>query len=154
MIVTCPVCHNETFDNGVTCSHCGWKYDGITHELEISPINGYVCFYDYSFKDANGNASNTQVISAELSFNYVQTIDYLNTFRTSGSGENAQILYSGNYTDSIVLSYYDTFMSADCYSVRINNEKYSLTLTTNAEDVISQIKDLQKGLDDLYKTVM
>ena len=28
------------------------------------------------------------------------------------------------------------------------------SLSTNAEDVISQIKDLQKGLDDLYKTVM
>ena len=47
MIVTCPVCHNETLDNCVTCSHCGWKYDGITHELEISPINGYVCPKDY-----------------------------------------------------------------------------------------------------------
>ena len=29
-----------------------------------------------------------------------------------------------------------------------------ISLSTNAEDVISQIKDLQKGLDDLYKTVM
>ena len=29
-----------------------------------------------------------------------------------------------------------------------------ISLTTNAEEVISQIKDLQKGLDDLYKTVM
>ena len=28
------------------------------------------------------------------------------------------------------------------------------SLTTNAEEVISQIKDLQKGLDDLYKTTM
>jgi len=29
-----------------------------------------------------------------------------------------------------------------------------ISLTTNADEIISQIKDLQKGLDDLYKTVM
>ena len=29
-----------------------------------------------------------------------------------------------------------------------------ISLTTNAEEIISQIKDLQKALDDLYKTVM
>ena len=28
------------------------------------------------------------------------------------------------------------------------------SLSTNVEEIISQIKDLQKGLDDLYKTVM
>ena len=29
-----------------------------------------------------------------------------------------------------------------------------ISLTTNAEEIISQIKDLQKGLDDLYKSTM
>ena len=36
----------------------------------------------------------------------------------------------------------------------INEVLQQISLTTNAEEVISQIKDLQKGLDDLYKSAM
>lgn len=28
--VSCPVCHNETFDNDAICPHCGWQYDYST----------------------------------------------------------------------------------------------------------------------------
>ena len=36
----------------------------------------------------------------------------------------------------------------------INDVLQQISLTTNAEEIISQIKDLQKGLDDLYKSTM
>lgn len=36
----------------------------------------------------------------------------------------------------------------------INEVLQQISLTTNAEEIISQIKDLQKGLDDLYKSTI
>lgn len=46
-VITCPVCGKETLNNHYICPHCGWEYDGVTQELEISSANGYVCPKDY-----------------------------------------------------------------------------------------------------------
>lgn len=122
------------------------KEEGST----LNPNTGYVCFYYYGHKsiDGNneyanfGNASNTfEVGTAEVA--YVKTIDYLNSFRTYDAQftENGSTVtrgvsrYSGEFLTPILLSYYDTFMGENCYSVKSNSGKYSLQLTSNAADL-------------------
>ena len=65
--------------------------------------------------------------------------------------------------DSLCWSFQHALTSQRSYAERerakfkkeiIDEVLQHFSLSTNVEEIISQIKDLQKGLDDLYKTVM
>lgn len=133
----------------------------------LNPNTGYVCFYYYGHQsiDGNteyasfGNASNTFSV-ATIDVPYIRTADYLNAFRTydnvvfeNGSPvTKSYIRYSGEYLSPILLSYYDTFMGENCYSVRSSGTRYALRLTSNAAD-LRRIKLFANWSQNKYQLV-
>ncbi len=117
----------------------------------LNPNTGYVCFYYYGHQsiDSNneyanfGNASKTfEIEGADMP--YIMSADYLNSFRTytaQGVGADGypvtetRLRYAGEYISPIIMSYYDTFMGENCYSIRSSSGRYSLSLSSNAADL-------------------
>ena len=78
---------------------------------------------------------------------------YQNFF--NGLDKNLQAQLSYHFRKQMILEDFAKSKEMQKMKAEIIDEVLQrISLSTNAEDVISQIKDLQKGLDDLYKTVM
>ncbi len=125
------------FDKASSPNTKQFVYYGMhkTPQSGLSVVDGYVCFYNYSQTGVdNGHPSTGFTLPDGSSFDGVLTCDYLNQFKVT-EGANPTINYSGQYSDSIILSYYDTFLSANSYKVTKTGNWYSLKLSTTYSDV-------------------
>lgn len=140
--------NNSIFDEGIVVKEFTYYGQHKADSAKYDAFKGYVYFYDYSFTQTNGNASNTiEIAGSEVNYNSIQ--DYLNTFSVDATGNP---LYSNNYSSPLVLSFYDTCLSKNSYSVSGSDGVYKLNLDKTAEN-LRRIKLFAWWSQNKYSTI-
>lgn len=140
-VTSLPIFNNDFIEKGVTCQEITTPkvtYYG-EHKASGSTVSlstGYIYYYDYSYTDSHQNNTQNEITGGGCKFNYIDTCDYLNTFLYSTDGDgNYSIQYEQESNSAMLLSYFDTCFSKDCYSISIKDSKYSLTLNRASKNL-------------------
>lgn len=122
----------------------------------ISAVDGYVYFYDYSSSGVGNQVQNYGTTGSWCGldgFTFTQVEDSLNTLHYSGSAGNYTILYSGNKSSNLLFSYFDTSIGSGAYKISGTSGNYYLEIDRSTANNLRYITLYANWVQNGYKVI-